>query len=117
MLFRSCPDHRSQADEFANSSDSVIDVSIRGPHCVRGDTSELPNNLLGPLQLQDDLLVGQGGEGSVRPGMHRELVTLHVFVLEDVRVGNGSRANDEESRLDVSILLKILQEILLYCVF
>lgn len=57
------------AELLEDKADTVVDVTIRRTHVLELETSGGQNGLLGPAHLGHDLLVGQGGQGVVGPGM------------------------------------------------
>ena len=104
------PDNGRQAHLRSDASDSVVDVSVRRSECVGRHADGVPNDLLRPPKLSDNLLVGQGSEGSVRPGVDGDLVTACVLGLERLRSRQDSRANDEEGRLEVDLVQVVKQD-------
>ena len=98
------PDNGRQAHLRSDASDSVVDVSVGRSEGVGRHADGVPNDLLRPPELSDNLLVGQGSKGSVRPGVDGDLVTACVLGLEHLRSRQNSRANDEEGRLEVDLV-------------
>lgn len=84
-----------------NRTDTVVDVTIWGADVLHSEASDLKDGLLGPLDLGDDLLVGEGGKGEVGPGVGGDVMALVVLLLEDGGVPDDVAAHDEEGGLDI----------------
>lgn len=95
------PHDRSETHLSSNSTDAVVNVSVRGTEGVGGYADGVLDSLLGPAELRDNLLVGELGEGCVSPSVDRDLVASKVLGNEDIGVRQDTGANDEEGRLDV----------------
>jgi len=95
------PQDRSKAHLCGDGSDSVVDISIGRSESVGSDTGNVPDDLGGPSELGDDLLVGQSREHGVRPCVDRELVAGYVFGEYHFRSRQDSRADDKEGGLEV----------------
>ena len=48
---------------------------------------------------ETDLLIGEGGECRVTPGVSRDFVIVHVFVDDDFWTGDDASADDEKGGL------------------
>lgn len=90
------PDDRGHAHSHRDGTDTVVDVTIRRTHGVGRNTGDLTDSLASPAELSNDLLVGEGRERRVRPGVDGKLMASHVLGLEDVGARDGTRTDDEE---------------------
>ena len=70
-----CATYGGETHGHRDSTDTVVDVTVRRAHRVGRDTSDVLDGLLGPSELSNDLLVGESGEEGVRPGVNRQLVS------------------------------------------
>lgn len=104
------PDDRGHAHGHGDGTNTVVDVTVWGAHSVGRNTGDLTDGLAGPAKLGNDLLVGEGGERRMRPGVNGQLVTGHVFGLKDVGARDGARTNNEEGRLEV-LVSHVVEEI------
>lgn len=93
------PDGGLVTELGGDGTDTVVDISVRGAPVDGGDADDGLNGLLGPLQFSNDLLVGEGGHGGVRPGVDGDMVAVVVGALEGLREGNSAGADDEEGGL------------------
>lgn len=84
-----------------NGTDTVVDITIWGTDILHLETSDILDGLLGPLQLSNDLLVGEGGEGVVGPGVGGNVMALVLLTFQDGGVLDDVGAHDEESGLDI----------------
>ena len=100
-----------QAHCQGNGANSIIDVTERGSHCVRGDAQHILDDFPGPSKLRNDLFVGQGSEGSgVTPRVYGNLVLGHIFALEKRGGGDSAGADDKECGLE-RMFVKVAQEV------
>lgn len=105
------PNDRSEVEQLADVSDTVIDVTVGRSHGVGRDTRDTANDLFRPSELQQNLLVRLCCQSSVGPGVNRELVTFHVLVLQHVWPRDSSRTNDKEGRFDITVLLEVVEKL------
>ena len=94
------------------------DIAVGRTHRSGSDTEDSLNRLTSPAKLSDDLLVRQRRERLrktklaevswmiarpyvVRPGVHTDLVTLHVLLDKDSGALNSTGADDEEGRVQI----------------
>lgn len=68
---------------------------------VGRDSNDVLNGLPGPTKLGNNLSVGLGGQGSVRPGVNRDLVAGGVLELEHIRARDDAGTDDEEGGLEL----------------
>lgn len=90
------PVHRDVAELLEHEADTVVDVTIGRAHVLHSQASGGQDGLLGPLHLGDDLLIGQGSQGVVRPGVGGQVVALSNLALDGVGVLDDVGANQEE---------------------
>ena len=95
------PDRSLEAHGGGNGTHTVVDITERRTPERRGDTGHVLDDLLRPPELSDDLLIRQRGHSGMTPSVHRELVLAHELLLEKSRVGNSTRADNEEGCLEV----------------
>lgn len=62
------------------------------------------DDLLGPAELGDDFVVGESGQGRMRPGVDGDLVASHVLLLQHSGKRNHAGADGEEGRLEVNLV-------------
>lgn len=92
-----------------DGADTVIDITIGRAHRVRRDSENLPHSLLRPAERSNDLLVGLRRQVCMLPSVHRNLVSGHVLVLQDLGSGDGTRSDDEEGRGQI-LLDEVIEE-------
>ena len=63
------PEGWDEVHGLCDGTDTVVDVTVRGPEEDGGDASDVLDCLASPTQLGNDLLVGQGSEGGMGPGV------------------------------------------------
>ena len=63
------PEGGDEVHGLGDCTDTVVDITIRGPEKDGGDTSDVLDRLASPTELSDDLLVAQGSEGGMGPGV------------------------------------------------
>jgi hypothetical protein len=85
------------------------DVSLRRAHGGWGNSKDLLDSLTGHAKFTDNLLVGEGGEESVRPGVDADFVTGHVLFDQNGRSLNDTRADNEEGGLDI-LVIKVFEQ-------
>ena len=71
-------------------------VSLRRAHGGWGNSNDLFDSLTSEAKFSDDLLIGKGGEKSVRPCVDANLVAGHVFLEQDTRSLNDTGADNKE---------------------
>ena len=98
------PDRSLEAHSLRDGTNTVVDITVRGAPEVGGDTQHILDDLLAPSELSDDLLVGEGSHRRVAPGVDSNLVLSHVLLLQESRVGDRTRTDDEERRLEVGVV-------------
>ena len=63
------PEGGDEVHGLGDCTDTVIDVTIRGPEENGGDTSDVLDRLASPTELGNNLLVGQSSESGMGPGV------------------------------------------------
>lgn len=106
---RGGPDDRGEAHLKRDGTDTVINVTVRRTHGVGSNANDGADDLLAPAKFGNDLLVGEGGEGVVGPGVNRNLVTLLEFGLEHLRARDDTRTDHEEGGLEV-VLVEVFEQ-------
>jgi hypothetical protein len=105
------PHDRRQTHCQGDSSNPVINVTERGPHCVGRDTQDILDYFLTPSKFCNNLLVGEGRKGrGMTPSMDGDVVLAQILCLKNSREGNCTRTNDKEGRLE-RILVEVIQEV------
>jgi len=84
-------------------------VSLGRAHGGWGDSKDLLNSLTSEGELSNNLLVGEGGKESVRPGVDADFVAGHVLFDQDSWSLNHARANNKEGSLDV-LLVEVFEQ-------
>jgi hypothetical protein len=79
-------------------------VSLGRAHGGRGNSKNSPDGLTSEPELSNDLLVGEGGEKPVRPGMDADFVAGHVLFSQNTWSFNHARADNEEGSLDILVI-------------
>ena len=79
-------------------------VSLGRAHGCGGNSKDLPDSFTSEGELGDDLLIGEGCEESVRPGVDADLVAGHVLFNQDTWPLNHARADNKEGSLDIFIV-------------
>jgi len=106
---------RSSIDTGISGCDSVCgygrqtDVSLGRAHGGGSNTKDLSDSLTSETELGDDLLVGEGGEKSVGPGVDADFVAGHVLFNQNSWSLNHARADNEEGGGDV-LLIKVFKQ-------
>ena len=95
------PDGSLETHGLRDRADTVVNIAVGRAPEGGGDTEHVLDDLLGPSELGDDLLVGERGHRRVAPSVDSNLMPSHVLLLEESRVGDGTRTNDEEGSLKV----------------
>jgi hypothetical protein len=103
------PVNRDVTELLEDEADTVVDVSVWRTHVLETVTSGLHDGLLSPLHLGNDLLVGEGGQGVVRPGVGGQVVALGNLTLKGVGVLDGVGTNDEEGGREL-VGLEVVQQ-------
>ncbi len=98
------PVNNDVAKLLDDGTDTVVNITIWGTDILHLRASDVKDGLLGPLQLGNDLLIGEGGEGVVRPGVGGNVVALVKLLLQDGGVPDNVGAHDEEGGLNVVLL-------------
>lgn len=94
------PDDGTHTHCEGNGTDTIVHVTIRRTEGERGDANDVPDSLASPSEFRDNLLVCQGGQGTVTPGVDRNLVIVHVFVHENLGPANHTSTDDIKGGLD-----------------
>lgn len=63
------PEGGDEVHGLCDGTNTVVDVTVRGPEEDGGDASDVLDRLATPTELGNDLLVGQGSEGGMGPGV------------------------------------------------
>lgn len=63
------PEGGDEVHGLGDCTHTVVDITVRGPEEDGGDASDVLDRLASPTELSDDLLVGQGSEGGMGPGV------------------------------------------------
>ena len=63
------PEGGNEVHRFGNGTDTVVDVTVGRPEEDGGHAGDVLDRLASPTQLGDNLLVGQGSEGGMGPGV------------------------------------------------
>jgi len=103
------PVHGDVAQLLEHKADTVVDITIGRTHVLEAQTCGVEDSLLGPLHLGNDLLIGQGRQGVVRPGVRSQVVTLSNLPLDNVGVRNHIGTDQEEGRCDFGLLQIVKQ--------
>jgi len=84
-----------------------LDISKRRAHHIRGNAKNVLNDLFRPSQFSNNLLIGQGGQRRMTPGVYCNLVLAHVLSLENGWERNDSGTDDEEGRLEFFLVQEV----------
>lgn len=87
----------------------LLDITVRRPEHVRGNTSDIKDNLLGPSELRDNLFIGQGSERRMTPRVDSNLMPVDILVLKSGGEGNTTRSDNEEGGLEF-LLVEIAEQ-------
>ena len=63
------PHDRCEVHGFSDCTDTVVDVTVRWPEEERSDPGDILDRLASPSELGDDLLISQGSERRMGPGV------------------------------------------------
>lgn len=103
------PVNRDIAELLEDKTNTVVDITIRRTHVLEAESGGLHDGLLSPLHLGNDLLIGQGSEGMVGPGVRGQVVALGDLALDGIRVLDDIGTNQEESSR-MLVRLQIIQQ-------
>jgi len=95
------PHNRRKTHCNGDGPNSLINVTIRRPHEVRGNTQHIFNNFFGPTKFSDNLFVGQSSQVGVTPCVDANLMSANIFHLQSFRKFESSRTYYKECRLQV----------------
>ena len=79
-------------------------VSLGRTHGCGSNSKDLPDSLTSESELGDDLLIGEGCEKSVRPGVYADFMAGHVFFDQYSWPLNYARADNEEGSRDIYLV-------------
>lgn len=109
VLSATRPDNGNHAHCKRDSTNAVVDITIGRTHSHWRDAEDGLDSLASPSKLSNDLLIREGGEVWMRPGMDTDLMSLDVFITEGIREFNHTRPDDEESGQQI-LRVEVIEE-------
>ncbi len=105
-----CPHNGDKAHSKTNSTDTVVDITVRRTPVQGSDSSHILDDLLCPAELGNELLSRLGSSIAVTPGVHAELMLTEILLLQQGGVRDSTRTDHEERRLQV-LLIEIVEQV------
>ena len=84
------------AQLLENEANTVVDITIWRTHVLHTKTRSSHDGLLSPLHLGNNLLVGQGRQSVVGPGVGSQVMALGQLALDDIGVVDDIGTDQEE---------------------
>ena len=106
------PDGSLETHGLRDRADTVVNIAVGRAPEGGGDTEHVLDDLLAPAELGDKALSGHGRHRRVAPSMRRKLVPGHVLLLQQRRIANRARADDEERRLE-TVRVQVVEQVCL----
>jgi len=104
----SVPDDGAHTHLPSNGTNAIIDITIGWAPAFRGDTENLLDHSQGVVELGNDLSVGQGGHGGMRPSVRTNRVAVVKTTLSSCRRTNDLGTDIEQVGLLVVVLKQVI---------